>query len=252
VPSTALCTPLSTSRSIGALTASARSESKCSRPRPTRFAYRRKSSGPSRSWLRKRTSCISAEHARGGECIRLPDDGAERQRGRPAQTGDRRMHHRPDNDHREDHETDRQADQSAAVRPQIPDRRFGRRAEEQRGQEHEKDEVRLELDARQTGNERQAQTTQHEQRRIGHSEAAGDLEQDRDGDKDRQNGGQNIHGRSPILTHTLLSLAQEPCSPGLSRPSVRRGGFGRKVNASLPEGQDGCAEAARRSAHRDE
>ena len=81
----------------------------------------------------------------------------------------------------------------AEVRAQIPDRGFGRGGEEQRRQEDEQDEVRLELDAGKARDEGQRETTQHEQCRIRHADAAGDLVHDRDGDEDQQDCGQGLH-----------------------------------------------------------
>ena len=94
-------------------------------------------------------------------------------------------------------------DERGEVRAQVADRRLDRGAEEQRRQEDEQDQVGLELDARQARDERQPEAAEHEQRRVGHADAAGDLVQDRDGDEDRQDGGQGLHD-GPINASVLV------------------------------------------------
>ncbi len=108
---------------------------------------------------------------------------------------DGRLHHCGHGDHREDNEPDREPRERSEIGPQVPNGGTNRGAEEQGRQEDEENEVRLEGDARQSRNEREAKAAEHEQRGVGHADAASDLEEDRDGDEDRQNGGQQIHGR---------------------------------------------------------
>ena len=96
-------------------------------------------------------------------------------------------------DHREQDQSDREPEERRQVRAEIPDRGFGRGGEEERWQEDEQDEVGLELDARKARDEGQREAAQHEQCRIRHTDAAGDLVHDRDGDEDQQDCGQGLH-----------------------------------------------------------
>ena len=135
----------------------------------------------------------SAEDRRGRQRVGRADDRTERERGRPAQAGDERVRHHRDEDHREQDQADREADERREVRAEIADRGFGRGGEEQRRQEDEQDQVGLEVDAGKARDEGQRETAQHEQCRIRHADAAGDLVHDRDGDEDQQDGGQDLH-----------------------------------------------------------
>ena len=116
------------------------------------------------------------------------------------------MRHDRDDDHREQHQADREPDERGDVRPQVPDRRFDCGGEQQRRQEDEQDEVGLELDAGKARDEGQPEPTEDEQRRIGHADPAGDLVDDRDRDEDQQDCGQRLHVRSLVFTPSSDSV----------------------------------------------
>ena len=140
-----------------------------------------------------------AEDRRGRQRVGRPDDRPERECGRPTQTRDQGVRHDRDEDHREQHQADRQADERGQVRAEVADRGFRCRAEEQRRQEDQQDQVRLEVDAGQPRDEGQAEASQHEQCRVRDGDAASDLVHDRDRDEDEQDSGQNLH-KSPRST----------------------------------------------------
>ena len=103
------------------------------------------------------------------------------------------MRHDRDEDHREQHQADRETHERNDVRPQIADRRLCRGREQQWRQEDQQDQVGLELDAGKARDEGQPEATEDEQGRIWHADAAGDLVDDRDRDEDQQDCGQSLH-----------------------------------------------------------
>src|SRR5205814_2435972 len=68
----------------------------------------------------------------------------------------------------------------------------GRRKQERR-QEDEQHQVRVERDVGESGEESKAQPTEHEEARIGDADASGNLEQDRDDDELEEEGAQQVH-----------------------------------------------------------
>ena len=107
-----------------------------------------------------------AEHRRGGERIGRRHDRPEREGRRPADAGDRGLGHGRDDHHRE-RARGRTTGAASGARFVRRSRigRLDRGGEQQRRQEHEQDQVRLELDVGQAGHERQAEPAEHEQGR---------------------------------------------------------------------------------------
>ena len=86
-----------------------------------------------------------AEDRRGRQGVGRADDRSERERGRPAESGIAACATTATITIVKMHEADREPDERGDVRPQVADRRLGGRAEQQRRQEDEQDQVRLEL-----------------------------------------------------------------------------------------------------------
>ena len=121
------------------------------------------------------------------------DDRAQGERRGPAQARDRRLGHDRDDRHREQHEPHREAGDRREVRAKVAQRRPDGGCEEQWRQEDEQHEVRLEGEPRQSRDEGQAESAQHDQCRVGHADALGDLVQDRDDDENDEDGCQDVH-----------------------------------------------------------
>jgi len=134
-----------------------------------------------------------AEDRRGGQGVSRADDRSERERRGPAQTGHQGVGHERHQDHREQHQPDRETNQRGDVRAKIADRGFRCGGKQQRRQEDEQDQVGLEFDPGKTGDEGKTEATKNEQRRIGHADPTGDLVDDRDGNEDQQDCGQGLH-----------------------------------------------------------
>jgi len=98
----------------------------------------------------------------------------------------------------EDHQSDREPEERREVRPKIAARRLRRSAEQEGRQEDQQDEVGLELEGRQARYEGEPESAEHEQGRKWHTDPTGDLEQDRDGDEDAEDRGQDVHVTATI------------------------------------------------------
>ncbi len=120
------------------------------------------------------------------ERIGRRDDGAERERRRPRQPSDRRVRGHRHGDRGEEHERDRAERDRAQVPAQVAQRGEVRRVEQQRRQEDEEDELRVELDVRHAGREADEAAADHEQDRVRHVEQARQRGQRRDRDEEEE------------------------------------------------------------------
>ena len=134
----------------------------------------------------------AASDRRGGDRVRGGDDRAEHEGFRPAKVERLVSDHR-DDDHRREHEADRQERDRADGALQLAQRREEGGRVEQRGEQDEQDELRLELDVRHLRDERQTQPPDHHQDRIRHPDPAGDDEQRDDGGENSQQRDIRVH-----------------------------------------------------------
>ncbi len=96
------------------------------------------------------------------------NDGAEREGRGPRQPGNRRVHDHGHGAHRHEHEPDGVQRDRAHVRTQVANRGEVRRVEQQRRQEDEQHDVRVELDLGHPGAEPHEASAHHEQDRVRH------------------------------------------------------------------------------------
>src|SRR6185436_13149866 len=99
-----------------------------------------------------------------------------------------------------DHEPDRERADRAEIRPQAPQRSGERRDVEERWQDDEEDQVRVDLDARGAGHEPEGEPADHEEDRIGDAEPSRDRDQRGDRDQQSQDELGALHG-SRSLAH---------------------------------------------------
>ena len=93
-----------------------------------------------------------------------------------------------------EHEPDREQADRADVLAQLPQPGEERRRVEQRRQEDQQDEVRLELDVRDAGDEPEPEAAEDEEDRIRHVEDA--RRGDEDGDREQQPGEHQLRVRA--------------------------------------------------------
>lgn len=165
------------------------------------------------------------EDARGGDGIRRGHDRAERERRRPAQTGDERLGHDRDHHRREQHETHREEADRAHVRPDVADGGEVAGTKQDRRQEQQEDDVRLQLDCRQTRHEPQQEPAEDQQDRVRNPDPARDDGQR--GGREEQESTTSIApiGAWPAVPSTPPTAASD-VTPGRSPPgrrAIRRG-----------------------------
>jgi hypothetical protein len=85
-----------------------------------------------------------------------------------------------------EHEPDRVQADPAQVRPQVAQRREVGRVEQERRQEDQEDEIRVELDLRHAGHEPDKAPGHHQQDRVGDPERAGQHRHRGDGHEQEQ------------------------------------------------------------------
>ena len=93
----------------------------------------------------------AAEHGGRGEGVGRRHDRPEREGGRPPEAGDEGLGDQRDRDRVHDHEAERQACDRPEVRSQVTERDLERGPEQERGQEHEQHDIRLDRDVREPG-----------------------------------------------------------------------------------------------------
>ena len=104
------------------------------------------------------------------------------------------MRHRGGGERGGDDEADGQRADRAQVHAQAAQRREEGRDVEQRRQDEEEDEVRVDLDARHAGHESEQEPANHQEDRIGDAEPPRDRDQRGDRDQQRQDELGALHG----------------------------------------------------------
>ena len=110
-----------------------------------------------------------------------------------ADVGQRELGNDGDDDHREENQADGEPEDRRTFGPELADRCLDRRDEQQRRQEEEQDQVRLEIDCREAGDQPEDQSAEHEDRGIRRSDPPRELEEDGDRDEDDEDGNQDAH-----------------------------------------------------------
>ena len=137
---------------------------------------------------------VEAPEDRGrGDGVGRRHDGSEGERAGPAQAGDQRVGDHADRADREQHEADGQERDGPGIGPEVAKRGHVGGNEEQRGQQDDQDQLRFEHDGRQAGEQRQAESADHEQDRVGDLDPVGELDDDQDRDEQREDENDFVH-----------------------------------------------------------
>jgi hypothetical protein len=129
----------------------------------------------------------SAHDARACERVGRRDDGSERERRRPREPRDERVRDHCDRHHRREHEPDGAERHCSQVRADVAQVREERGPVEERRQEHDEHDVRIEADRRHPRHESEQRPAEDEHDRIGDGHPARQRAQARDRDQQPRN-----------------------------------------------------------------
>ena len=145
------------------------------------------------------------------------DDGAERERRRPAEA-DHAVGDDGDGGHRHQHEPDREQADRPRVRAQVAERGEERGGVEERRQDADEHELGLELEGRDPRREPEREAAEHEQDRVGDSRPRREREQRC---RRRQEAEQNCQVMGGELVHRDPMIAERGVRPTGTVPSYR-------------------------------
>lgn len=137
-------------------------------------------------------------HDRGrGDRIGGGDHGSEHEGRRPGQAGDDGVRDHGDADSGEEDQAEGEQRDRPQVGAEVADRRQRRGLEEQRGQEHEEDDLGRHLDPRDAGHESEREAAQHEHDRIGKTQPAREHGEQGHGHQESERDLNGGHGELP-------------------------------------------------------
>ena len=156
------------------------------------------SDSPCRIVLRAPGGAEPVEHGGGRDRVGRAEHGAEHERRRPRDP-QHRVGHRRDRGDRDEHEADREQRDRRPVRLQLVCGDRDRRRVQQRRQEDEEDDVRVELGRRQARDEPDDQPAEHQRDRVRHARAQAEARQDGDGEQQEDEQLDLGHGTISLL-----------------------------------------------------
>ena len=152
----------------------------------------------------------------GGDRVRRRDDGAQRDRDGPRKAGNERVGDHGNRQRRREDQADRERADGAEVGAQAPHRREVRGDIEERRQDDEEDEVRLDRDPRDPRHQAQQETADDQKDRVRDPDAA----RDRDERGHRDEEGEDQLGGVHATARGAGGLAVEAAAAFFARPET--------------------------------